>query len=95
MSFTDSEGITHTAQVAASTLYEAAALAVAEFRKCGLADGMPGTGTRFTIAVHGPSMMHELPMRKLAAWLGSGGKSPHEQALKVRLREMLGEEGTG
>ena len=33
--------------------------------------------------------LHEIPMRKLTSWLESGGKSPNEQAVKVRLREML------
>jgi hypothetical protein len=28
-------------------------------------------------------------MPKLRAWLEGGGKSPGEQAVKVRLREML------
>jgi hypothetical protein len=29
-------------------------------------------------------------MRKLTAWLEMGGMSPSEQAVKARLREMLG-----
>jgi hypothetical protein len=29
-------------------------------------------------------------MRKLTAWLEDGGKNPNEQAVKGRLREMLG-----
>jgi len=27
---------------------------------------------------------------KVEAWLQSGGRNPNEQALKVRLRELLG-----
>jgi hypothetical protein len=27
---------------------------------------------------------------KIEAWLESGGRSPNEQALKVKLRELLG-----
>jgi hypothetical protein len=29
-------------------------------------------------------------LSKIEAWLESGGRSPNEQALKVRLRELLG-----
>jgi len=89
VSFTDTEGIIHTAVVPASSLYEAAALALAEFRGCGLVEALPGPVTRLTVAVASPSTIHDIPMSKLTAWLASGGKSPKEQALKVRLRETL------
>jgi hypothetical protein len=69
VSFTDTEGITHTAIVTASSLYEAAALGVAEFRRCGLIDVWPGPVTMLSVAVDSPSTRHELPMRKLTAWL--------------------------
>jgi hypothetical protein len=38
VSFTDPEGVTHSVVVSAATVYEAAALAVAEFRRAHLAD---------------------------------------------------------
>src|SRR5215831_1977241 len=41
VSFTDSEGITHCAEVAAESLYEAAVLALAEFDRCGLLTRTP------------------------------------------------------
>jgi hypothetical protein len=90
VSFTDPEGITHSASVTAASLYEAAALGVAEFRRCLLMDVAPGPATRLTVAIQSPSTVHEIPMRKLTAWLEGGGKSPNEQAVKVMLREMLG-----
>ena len=90
VSFTDPEGITHTANVTAASLFEAAALGVAEFRRCLLMDVAPGPATRLTVAIESPSTVHEIPMRKLTAWLEGGGKSPNEQAVKGRLREMLG-----
>jgi hypothetical protein len=45
VSFTDTEGITHTAEVSAASLFEAAALGVAEFRRCGMMDVEPGPAT--------------------------------------------------
>jgi hypothetical protein len=90
VSFTDTEGITHTAVVTASSLYEAAALGVAEFRRCGLIDALPGPVTMLSVAVDSPGTRHDVPMRKLTAWLEASGRSPREQAVKVTLREILG-----
>jgi len=89
VSLVDTEGITHTAQVTAASLLEAAALGLATFRRCGLMDATPGPTTQITVSVDVPSTVHQIPMRKLTSWLTSGGKSPMEQAVKVRLREML------
>jgi hypothetical protein len=76
----------HTARVTAASLHEAAALSVAEFRRSGLMDVAPGPATRLTVARDSPSTVHEIPIRKLTAWLEGRGKSPNEQALKVALR---------
>jgi hypothetical protein len=40
--------------------------------------------------VNTPATSHEARLSKIEAWLQSGGQSPNEQALKVRLRELLG-----
>ena len=77
VSFTDTQGMTHSVRVTAASLFEAAALGLAEFRRCTMMDAAPGT-------------THEVPMPKLSAWLESNGKSPNEQAVKVTLRELLG-----
>jgi len=81
--------LTHTAKITASSLFEAAVLALAEFRRCAMVDDAPGPATRFTIAVESPSTVHEVPLQKVTAWLQGDGRSPAEQALKVRLREAL------
>jgi len=89
VSLTDSESIQHAVEVSASTLYEAAALAIAEFRRCGFTDHAPGPATRLTVTVKAPATSHEVRLSKIEAWLQSGGRSPNEQALKARLRELL------
>jgi len=88
VSFTDSEGVKHAVEVAASTLYEAAVLALAEFRRCGFTAVMPGPATLLNVAVKAPSTSHEVRVSRIEAWLQSDGK-PNEQALKTRLRELL------
>jgi hypothetical protein len=89
VSFTDSEGIRHAVEVAACSLYEAAALAMGEFRRCGFTADAPGPATRLTVTVRPPATSHEVRLSKIEAWLHSGGRSPNEQATKVRLRELL------
>jgi hypothetical protein len=38
---------------------------------------------------HQPETEHTVNIGKLKTWLDGGGKSPNEQLLKSRLREML------
>jgi hypothetical protein len=79
----------HAVEVSASTFYEAAALSIAEFRRCGFTDHAPSPATRLTVTVKAPATSHEVRVSKIEAWLQCGGKSPAEQALKVRLRELV------
>ena len=51
ISFDDGARMTHTVSVAASSLYEAAVLALAEFKKSGFAIAEVGPGTRLRVAV--------------------------------------------
>jgi len=74
VSFTDSEGIRHSVEVTASTLYEAAASAINEFRRCGFTSNAPGPPTRLTVAVKIPATSHEVQWGKIEAWLQSAGK---------------------
>jgi hypothetical protein len=90
VSFDDGAGMPHTVTVAASSLFEAAALALAEFKRSGFALMAVGPATRLKVAVENPSTTHELSVGRLQAWLESNGKSPREQAVKVTLRQVLG-----
>jgi hypothetical protein len=89
VSFTDSEGIRHAVEVSASSLYEAAALAICEFRRCGFTANAPDPATRLAVTVKAPATSHEVRLSKIEAWLESGGRSPNEHALKVRSRALL------
>jgi hypothetical protein len=90
VSFDDGAGMTHTVTVAASSLYEAAALALAEFKKSGFAMMAVGPGTRLKVTVESPATTHELIVGKFDAWLSTNGRTPREQAQKVNLRQILG-----
>ena len=91
VSFQDPEGIQHSVQVAAESLYEAAVLALREFRSTHFGgDSLPGPTTRLTVEVRSPATTHELTLKRLESWLGSASRSPKEQAAKTRLRDLLG-----
>jgi hypothetical protein len=88
VSFTESENIGHSVEVVASSLYEAAVLAIAEFRRCGFTTNAPAAGTRLSVAVKQPATMHEVQWGKVETWIQSAGK-PNELAMKARLRELF------
>jgi hypothetical protein len=55
VSFDDGAGMTHTVSVSASSLYEAAVLALAEFKKSGFAFGGVDRDTKLKVAVEAPT----------------------------------------
>ncbi len=87
VSFTDTDGIEHSARVQAESLYEAAALAVRAFWQHGCA---PGSASRLEVEVAGPSVTHALTVRKLEDWLHGACRSPNERLVKERLKTLLG-----
>jgi hypothetical protein len=89
VSFTDAQGIHHSAEVTASSLYEAGS-AWLSFKGCGLMDSQPGHATRLTVTVGSPTTRHEVAMATLEWWLSGDAKSPNEQVMRNRLREISG-----
>ena len=90
VSFTDCDGIEHAVQVAATSMYEAAALAISEFRKHPWGDGIgPGRATRLTVRVETPATAHQFTVQQLEEWVARSPKSPREVIFKARLRELL------
>ena len=89
VSFTDAEGIEHSVRVSAASLYEAAVLAMAEFRRHGFADTTFGPATKLAVKVQQPEMSHTVSVSRLHSWLDGVGKSPGEHALKSRLRQLV------
>jgi hypothetical protein len=90
VSFIDHQGITHSVEVAADSLYEAVGLALAEFARCGFTDASPGSGTALTVAVKLPATTHEIKVSKFRDWLDASAKSPRDRLLKDRLKELVG-----
>ena len=78
----------HSVEVAADSLYEAAALALAAFRNS-IAAEPPGMASRLVVTIHRvEAERHEVQVQSVDAWLACHqGRTPKEQALKSRLRE--------
>ena len=89
VSFTDNEGIHHSVRGSAASLYEAAVLGLAEFRRHGFADTTFGPATKLTVKIQEPEMSHIVSVSRLKAWLDGVGKSPGEHALKSKLRQLV------
>ncbi|MGD1091946.1 MAG: hypothetical protein ABSB35_08120 [Bryobacteraceae bacterium] len=86
VSFTDHEGLRHSVNVQAETLYEAVVLAVRAFRKH---DCAPGPARVLEVEARSPSVTHTVAMRKVREWLDGGAKSPKEKIVKERLKGLL------
>ena len=85
VSYLDSEGLRHSVEVEAQSLYEAAVLAVRIFKQHNCE---PGEASRLEIEVRS-SVTHTITLRKIRDWLNGGAKSPNEAVMKQRLRELF------
>ncbi len=86
VSFTDVEGLRHSTEVHADTLYEAVILATRAFK---LHDCTPGPASQLQVEVRSPSVIHTVTMRKVREWLEGACKSPNEKVVKERLKGLL------
>jgi hypothetical protein len=79
----------HIVEVSAASAYEAAALAVAEFRREEWATEAVADAAVLKIEVLGPAVQHQLRVRDVRRWLESTSKTPVEKLLKERLRGTM------
>lgn len=91
VSFEDTDGVTHTARVQAESLFEAVALAVAEFRQDTLVP-QPSPGTEFTIAIERPPVEHRIRFNKVIQWAQSNTtrEGPAGITKRHKMRGLLG-----
>ncbi len=79
------EGLRHTVEVEAQSLYEAAVLALRTFRQ---RDCEPGQASKLEVEI-GTSVTHTVTLRKIHDWLKGGARTPKEAVMKERLRSIL------
>ena len=90
VSFRDIDGMQHAVEVNAASLYEAAVLGLKAFRSSSFAEhSLPGTNTRLKVTVRSEEATHEVAVGRVETWLRGQGKSPREEVLKERLRNVL------
>lgn len=82
----DSDGISHSVEVTAATLFEAAATAIAAFREQGWAAHALTANAILHIDVHRPPMIYDVPLRAIERWAAGTSISPKEELAKRKVR---------
>jgi hypothetical protein len=91
VSFIDSDGVLHGVDVDAASLYEAVAIAVAQFREDAVGSSVPGPMTEFTVAVYRSPTEHKLRLSQVAKWAAETSKDGPAGIIKrQRVRALLG-----
>ena len=88
VSFTDAGGVTHSVDVEAESLFEAAATGLARLKKDGWVEQV-SSGARLEIAVREPSTRHVVSVRQLERWVNGVSRSPADTVRKARFRDLL------
>ena len=88
VSFKDLEGVCHTVEVTADSLYEAAVLGLKALQKSAWVD-VVGPATRLEIRVLEPAAVHLLLVAQLQRWLDGGATNPADLVKKKRLKALL------
>ena len=88
VSFTDTNGVPHDVEVQAESLYEAVALAVAEFRADKLTAEV-GLMTEFVIAIHRPPVEHRLRLDQVTQWAPGTRDDPAGVIKRQRIMSLL------
>jgi hypothetical protein len=86
----DLDGVSHTVEVTAATLYEAVAQGLAAIRGnewvAGVAQGLNAV----TVAVADVRVEHEVKLMDFTKWVEKTGGSPREMSDRQRIRTILG-----
>lgn len=89
VSFTDPDGIPHAVEVHADSLFEAVAMAVAEFRTDSMS-GVPGPMTEFAVAIHRPAVEHRIRLGQVVKWAeGNTAEGPAGITRRQRVKSLL------
>jgi hypothetical protein len=90
VSFTDSDGVLHGVDVDADSLYEAVAIAVAQFRDDDVSPAIPCVMTEFTIAVYRNPTEHKIRLGQVSKWAEHTTKEgPAGMTKRERVRRLL------
>jgi hypothetical protein len=86
----DMEGVTHTVEVTAETLYEAVALGLAAVRGndwvMGIAQGLNAV----QVCAKDVPVVHSIQLKDFTAWLDRTAGSPKDVSKRARIKDILG-----
>jgi hypothetical protein len=83
------DGIKHTVELEAESVYEAAVFALQALKKAQFVDTPPDLGSRFRITVTEAPVTHEVSLVQVRDWVNRSAGSPAEVRRCRRLREIL------
>jgi len=86
------DGVAHTVDVTASTLYEAVALGMAAIRTDKWVTGIAHGLNPVTVQVTNVPVKHEVKLMDFTKWLDRANGSPREITERKRIRSILGME---
>jgi hypothetical protein len=90
VTITDLEGVTHTVEVTASSLYEATALGLVALRGNKWVMGIPDGFAPVKVRVMDIAVDHEVKMKDFTQWLDRRGNSPRDVMDRKKIRDILG-----
>jgi hypothetical protein len=87
---TDMEGVAHTVQVTAATLYEAVALGIKAVRGSEWVESIADGLNKVSVVVQNVPVEHAVRLKEFNTWLNRSGGSPAEMTNRKRVRHILG-----
>jgi hypothetical protein len=89
VTITDLDGVAHTVQVTAATLYEAVALGLAAIRGNDWVMGVAQGFNTVKVRVTDIPIEHDVRLTDFTRWLERKGGSPRETADRSRVKQLL------
>jgi hypothetical protein len=91
VTITDIQGVSHTAEVTASTLYEAVALGLKAIRRHDWVGELSEPFGTIRVSVTSIPVEHIVKLRDFTSWLERTGGSPKDVTARSHIREILRE----
>jgi|SRR6476660_7142181 hypothetical protein len=90
VTITDREGIAHSVDVTASSLFEAVAMGLKAIRGNQWVTGIPDGFAPVKVRVIDIPIEHEVKLKDFTQWLERRGNSPKDVTDRKKIREILG-----
>jgi len=85
----DMEGVAHTVEVTAASLYEAVALGLKQIQGNEWVEGVAGGLNEVSVSVNNVQIKHTVKIGEFNKWLERRGGTPAEITRKRKVREIL------